>query len=77
MNVIFSQVSNVIQKCVLSIDTSRYLNLPSLRHFPEKEKEFKNGPIEAEIRKTEELSKKFDVKKHHRANRRVYRTSDR
>ncbi|CAI2373257.1 unnamed protein product [Moneuplotes crassus] len=71
-----SQVSNVIQNCVLSIDTSRYLNLPSVHHFPKMRKEQKNGPIEAEILKNEEKNKKTDGKKHRRAKTRIYRTSD-
>lgn len=47
----------------MSIDTSRYLNLPSIHHFPGKQKEDKNGPIHYELQKTEDYGKTTNLQK--------------
>ena len=77
-------LKTIVKTCVLSVDSSRFLNSPSSHWFPDKQKENKIGPLNAEFRKNDKLghkidimgSKKLNIKSSHKTNSSINSSSD-
>ena len=61
--IITNHLKTIVKACVLSVDSSRFLNSPSVHCFPEKQKEDKIGPLSVELKKNDELGHKIDIMK--------------